>query len=83
MNAPRPVIILIDAQGDRGCWRRSKPEDRRHHKAIRRAEPWRPQRAIPAGDRDELRRAAEEMRRLNRARVEEMLAEARMCLRAA
>jgi hypothetical protein len=46
-------------------------------KALRPDQPWRPQRAIPAGDRNELRRAAEEMRKANRGRVEEMIAEAR------
>jgi hypothetical protein len=81
VNAPKPVIILIDAQGDRGVWKKAQ---HRHHKAIRPSDPpWRPKDRIPTQlDRETLRRRAEEMRRMNRARVEEMLTEARAKLAA-
>jgi hypothetical protein len=56
-NAPLSVIVVPVpvAPGDRGVWKKAQ---HRHHKAIRLDPPWRPQLAIPAGDRDALRRAA-------------------------
>jgi hypothetical protein len=79
MNAPKAVIILVPvAPGDRGVWRRSKPEDRRGHKAVRPTEPWRPARSIPAQlDRDELRRRVEQFREGHRQQVEAVLAAGR------
>jgi hypothetical protein len=81
MNAPRPVIILIDARGDRGVFK--KIDYRRHHRAVRKDQPWRPQRAIPSWDRDELRRRAQEWRDSVRPRAEALKAAGQAMLRAA
>jgi hypothetical protein len=82
-HAPKPVVVFVPvAIGDRRCWRRSKPEDRRAHKAVR-PEHWPVRQGIPSQlGRDELRRRVQEFRDANRSRVEEMLTEARLKLAA-
>jgi hypothetical protein len=78
-NAPQTVVVLIDAQGDRGVWKKAQ---HRHHKAIRPTEPWPIKRSIPHQDREALRRRAKEWRDQSRQTVEAMLTEARMRLAA-
>jgi hypothetical protein len=83
MNAPQTVVVFVPvAQGDRGCWRRSKPEDRKPHKAVRKDPPW-PRQGIPSQlGKDELRRRAQEWRETVRPQAEAMLTEARARLAA-
>jgi hypothetical protein len=81
---PQPVVILVPvpvAPGDRGVF---KKIDYRRHKALRPNDaPWPVKQGIPSQlDRETLRRRVQKWRDANRARVEEMLTEARMKLAA-
>jgi hypothetical protein len=79
VNAPLSVILVpVPAAPGRGDSGVHKKFDYRRHKAIRPAEPWRPQRAIPAGDRNELRRRAQEWREAVRPQAQAMIIEARL-----
>jgi hypothetical protein len=83
-HAPQTVVVRVPvAQGDRGCWRRSKPEDHRAQKAVRKDQPWRPQDRIPRWDRNELRRRAQEWRETARPQAEALKAAGQAMLRAA
>jgi hypothetical protein len=77
MSPLRPVTLLVIGSPKVG--REVKPV----RKPRRNDPPWRPQRAIPQVDRQELIRCAQEWRDQSRLQVEEMLTEARLRLRAA
>jgi hypothetical protein len=77
MNAPRPVVVLIECPGDRGVWKKSL---HRRHKAIRPTEPHRPRDGIPERDVDRLRRLAEQFRDAVRVQHEALLAAGRAML---
>jgi hypothetical protein len=79
MNAPRPVIVLIEVPGDRGVWKKSL---HRHHKAIRHPEPHRPPQPIPERDVERLRRLAEQFRDAVRVQHDAVLEAGRTTLRA-
>jgi hypothetical protein len=80
MNAPKPVIVLIEVPGDRGVSRKVRPDYRRHK--AQRPERWPPKQSIPTWDKDELRRRVEFMREGHR-RQAEALSAAGLALRVA
>jgi hypothetical protein len=85
MLAPVQIVVLPipAAPGDKGCWRKALPHDRRHHRA-QRPEQWPPERRpIPISDRDALKRLVEELHRATRAQREAALDAGRAMLRGA
>jgi hypothetical protein len=86
MNAPpNSVVVLVPVPvgtGDNGVHRRSKPDFRRHHRAVRPTDsPWRPQ-PIPQLDRDRLRHLVEQFRDAVRVQHEALLAQGRAMMAA-
>jgi hypothetical protein len=83
MNAPLSVIVVPVpvGTGDKGCWRKATPHDRRHHRDVR-SEQWRPQENIPERDPDRLRRLVDQMREAHRPQAEALLAQGRAMLSA-